>query len=215
MKKLFTILITLLAVGTASAQWRLGVTGGAALNWHLTDYGYAKQLSNGMGAGGTVMVMSQYNFKNWIGLRADFGWAQRNYIEYMASSEDKYATNLAFIRNYLLFPVTVNFSFGNERVRGYADVGGFIGGWVSGTSAYPKQAWAKYEFDSRRDGRFDAGVVARLGISVFVSDNVFLNVEATDYVGLVNSHYTGTEYFYQNAYDNTLAIQLGIGYRFK
>ena len=61
----------------------------------------------------------------------------------------------------------------------------------------------------------DAGLVGRIGIIFDVYENLYMNVEMVDYWGMVNSHKTGSQYVKQNAYDNTMSFQIGIGYTFK
>lgn len=226
------LLLTALAVCSASAQWRLGVAGGVDWNWHFQDYGYASNSyynSNKIGA--TAMLSTQYNFHKYIGVRADFGWAQRNHVVNRNFYDLNYRGDLCpgeykynQTRQYLMFPLTISFSYGNEIVKGYIDLGGYIGGWLSGTTEQISSfngvknlaecAKEDYEFDDRRDRRFDAGLVLRAGLLFNLPKNVYLNIETVDYMGLVNSHKTGTEYLKEKATDNTVTLQLGIGYVF-
>lgn len=231
-KKIYlSLILSLLALCSVNAQWRLGVEGGVTLNWHLQDYGYANTMSNNLLAGGTAMISTQYNFNEWIGLRADLGWAQRNYVlqrtsTYKGIDNNTYPCSYysKYSRHYLMFPVTMSVSFGSSAVRGYVDIGAFVGGWLGGamqqgsyydgkldTSSIIEE---KYVFNDNRDVRVDAGLVGRIGIVFDVHENIYMNVEAVDYWGMVNSHKTGSQYVKQTAYDNTLSFQIGIGYKF-
>lgn len=231
-KKIYlSLILSLLALCAANAQWRLGVEGGVSLNWHMQDFGYANTMSNKILAGGTAMISTQYNFNEWIGLRADLGWAQRNYTlqrtsTYKGDNDASYPCVYysKYSRHYIMFPLTLSVSFGSEDVRGYVDIGGFVGGWLGGamqqsdyydgvldkSSVYEE----KYVFNNKRDVRVDAGLVGRIGIVFNVYDNLYMNIEAVDYWGMVNIHKTGSKYIKQNAYDNTLSFQIGIGYIF-
>ena len=232
-KKIYlSLIMSLLALCAANAQWRLGVEGGVSVNWHLQDFGYASTMENKVLAGGTAMISTQYNFTKWIGLRADLGWAQRNYslqrtTEFKGTDGNSHPSVFRsdYSRHYLLFPVTASFSFGGEKVRGYVDLGAFVGGWLGGSMQDSEYYNGKltdgsvnkytYEFDNRRDVRVDAGLVGRIGIIFDVYDNLYMNIEMVDYWGMVNSHKTGSQYVKQNAYDNTMSFQIGIGYTFK
>lgn len=213
----------LLIASGLNAQWRLGVTGGGSINWNNIDFGYATTYKQNSKMGGTVMVSGQYNFNDWIGLRIDAGWVQRNYQRILTTQyEDGTITQKwDFKRNYLMLPVTASFSCGGEHFRGYIDLGGFAGYWLSQKTINDsgennsKPVTEKYVFNDKRDVRFDAGLVGRIGGIYTFNNNMFINLELTDYMGMVNMHKTGSEYIKQNAYDNTLSIQVGIGYTFK
>lgn len=216
------MLILLVASGL-NAQWRLGVTGGGSINWNNIDFGYATTYKQNSKMGGTVMVSGQYNFNDWIGLRVDAGWVQRNYERTLTTkfSDGTVIQKWNFKRNYLMLPVTASFSCGGENFRGYIDLGGFAGYWLSQKTIYDsgeknsQPVTEKYVFNDKRDVRFDAGLVGRIGGMYTFDNNMFINLELTDYMGMVNMHKTGSEYIKQNAYDNTLSIQVGIGYTFK
>ncbi len=225
------LMMSLLAVSAVNAQWRLGVEGGVSLNWHFQDYGYATALSNNQLAGGSAMISTQYNFTDWFGLRADFGWAQRNYslchtfqMEGTDGVDYSCVNKCDYTRHYLMFPITASISFGGRVARAYVDLGAFVGGWLGGAQTTKKYTNGNldsgsiitepYEFNPDRDIRVDAGLVGRIGVLFNLTDYLYLNVEAVDYWGMVNSHKTGSKYFTQNAYDNTVCIQIGIGYTF-
>lgn len=106
------------------AQWRLGVNGGGSWNHYsinkqyMTDYRFVDEW------GGAAGVMTQYNFFDWLGLRAELNFAQRSYRH----TRYEFADNLSvrYENNYLLLPVTVNFSFGGQKVRGFVNAGVYM-----------------------------------------------------------------------------------------
>lgn len=231
-KKITLLLVAIMTIGAANAQWRLGVVGGVDWNWHLQDYGYALDAySNQNKLGGVAMLTTQYNFTKHVGLRMDLGWAQRNYqvtrfyqnpIGGGEVRDGYYYTT--YTRNYGMLPITISFSVGGHRVRSYIDLGGFVGYNFGGTmdqicvynGSRDESGCAKESimFDSKRDVRIDAGLVGRFGLVYYLPHGIYLNIEVTDYWGFVNCHKTGSGYITEKAKDNTLGLQFGIGYVF-
>ena len=80
-KLLFLVALTLLSslAVTVQAQWRLGVNGGATWNHYSVDKQYATDYRFDERWGGTAGLTAQYNFFDWLGLRAGAFFAQRNY----------------------------------------------------------------------------------------------------------------------------------------
>ena len=72
----------LLTVLTASAQWRIGVTTGADYNVHSMDLQYMNDFSLEGRWGATLGVTGQYDVTDWLGVRADLNWSQKNYRQY-------------------------------------------------------------------------------------------------------------------------------------
>lgn len=224
MKRCFLALsLLVLGVQIGFSQWRVGLTGGGSVNYHTSETGYAydRKFSPKMGFGGGVMV--QYNFYDWFGLRADLQLLQRNYkLKTLIFGESYKYKHL-----YSMLPMMVAFSFGGEQIRGYCDIGGYVGYWASGKYEYRVDRFGtgsgdgyvrgteNYKFDSRRDRRFDAGLSGILGISyTHPKTGIFVSMEAFLYYGLVSSHKTGSDYFRQSAYSTNIGLAVGVGYVF-
>lgn len=238
--RIFVILSACMCMlSSVCAQWRIGATVGVDLNHYDQDNGYAYDRLISPAWGGTGGVSAQYDFLHWLGLRMDLNLTQRNYssryflrkwtdIEGRKQQEQYHYSNL-----YLLLPVTVSFSFGGEHLRGYADIGGYMGIWSGGRvrgqmqDIYHKEKQAdgtycyqtievseKYPFDKRRDRLFDSGLAGRIGIIYNTPSRLYIMLEAVCYYGLVNNHKTGSEYLKQPGYHTTASLQVGVGYRF-
>ena len=54
----------------AEGMWRLGVNGGATWNHYAIDKQYMTDYRFPTGWGGTAGMYAQYNFFDWLGLRA-------------------------------------------------------------------------------------------------------------------------------------------------
>ena len=114
---MFALCSLFLLPGKAQAQgeWRLGINGGATWNHYSIDKQYQTDYRYPSQWGGTAGIYTQYNFFDWLGLRAGAYFAQRNYKHTRVQYENM--LNMRYENNYLLFPVTVNFSFGGQKVR--------------------------------------------------------------------------------------------------
>ena len=102
--KIFTISFLALLSLEINAQWRIGLTGGADINFHMTDIQY-DGVFKAPKIGGTLGFMGQYNFSRIIGVRADFEWLQKNYHSYQhgtLSSTGYYSYN-----DYIQLPISV------------------------------------------------------------------------------------------------------------
>ena len=64
------------------AQWRVGASGGATYNWYTIDTQYQTDNRYEGAWGWNAAVFTQYNFRDWIGLRAEIEAAERNYRFY-------------------------------------------------------------------------------------------------------------------------------------
>ena len=115
--------------GKVQAEWRLGINGGATWNYYSLDKQYQTDYRYPSQWGGTAGLYTQYNFMDWLGLRVGAYYAQRNYRHTRVHYAEMW--DLRYENNYLLFPVTVNFSFGGQKVRGFVNAGVYGGAWLN------------------------------------------------------------------------------------
>jgi hypothetical protein len=73
MKK-FLALLALTLPTLASAQWRVGVNGGADFNHYTINTQFQSDYQYKDRWGCTFGVMGQYDFYNWLGVRAELDW---------------------------------------------------------------------------------------------------------------------------------------------
>lgn len=218
MRKILFLLL-LAASTTIKAQWRAGVYGGLDYceRTYNAGYDYTNYLD---GKAGTVFgITGQYNFMDWLGIRADINWQSRNY-----NASYTYWRNRYQYRNtYLTIPLMVNLSRGIGRLRGYVNLGGYLGHWQSqkmegtyvrniSTNTYENIGTESGFNESNR--RFDAGLTAGIGVSFMLTTHIALNAEWMMYHGLVNNHKTGSQYFQQPSFDEVKCYTLGISYVF-
>ncbi|MBQ5548067.1 MAG: PorT family protein [Prevotella sp.] len=218
MKRLITF-IALVLPSLAFAQWRVGVNGGATYNHstiskhYMTDYQWKDRW------GVTLGVMGQYDVNDWLGVRAELDWTQKNYRltrQILSNLDYKY------VNNYLQLPVMASFSFGGKQLRGFCNAGVYGGYWLTsgreGTD-FNNSSEKVYEFsedikfNSERDQRFDFGFVGGIGLEYRFCQRWAAQVEMRYYYSTVS---TQKDYMRLSdpRYNSTLGVQAGLWYSF-
>lgn len=218
MKRLITF-IALVLPSLAFAQWRVGVNGGATYNHstiskhYMTDYQWKDRW------GVTLGVMGQYDINDWLGVRAELDWTQKNYRltrQILSNLDYKY------VNNYLQLPVMASFSFGGKQLRGFCNAGVYGGYWLTsgreGTD-FNNSSEKVYEFsedikfNSERDQRFDFGFVGGIGLEYRFCQRWAAQVEMRYYYSTVS---TQKDYMRLSdpRYNSTLGVQAGLWYSF-
>ena len=218
MKRLITF-IALVLPSLAFAQWRVGVNGGATYNHstiskhYMTDYQWKDRW------GVTLGVMGQYDVNDWLGVRAELDWTQKNYRltrQIFSNLDYKY------VNNYLQLPVMASFSFGGKQLRGFCNAGVYGGYWLTsgreGTD-FNNSSEKVYEFsedikfNSERDQRFDFGFVGGIGVEYRFCQRWAAQVEMRYYYSTVS---TQKDYMRLSdpRYNSTLGVQAGLWYSF-
>lgn len=225
--RLSVLCIMLTAADSAAAQWRVGVTAGYSSNTLSMDTGYAYDLRYEARGGFTVGIPVQYDFFEWFGLRADLVFVQKGQKMHRTDIYNKLHTDTR--NNYLQLPVMASFSFGGQRVRGFLNAGGYVGGWLSsrregvmlrffsdeaGDDTGMISPENRYEFDerapfdSRRDNRFEAGLVGGVGVSYRVAPRIEVQAEWRCYYALTDMQKNYMK-FQTPRYNTTFVVQVG------
>jgi len=209
MKRQFSILLlTLLCSGVTMAQWSVGVSAGANIDQPRVNTQYAYTRTYSYGAGAVLALPVQYNFRDWVGLVLEPNWQYRNtrYSQALWYQEKQHDL-------YMEVPVMVDFSFGGKKVRGFARVGGYIGGWLASWRDCTLDEWDTHQViqqqftDQQR--RLDAGVVGGIGLRWLADRKVSMSLEYRYYYDCLSSekpHKVGS----YNRYDNLHSITLGV-----
>ncbi len=220
-KKLLAATVMLALPTCMAAQWRLGVTAGAAHNTLGIDTQYQYDWRYDSRWGAQVGVTGQYNFNDWFGLRADLDLQQRGYT--MRRTEKHVsATNLDYRDNYLTLPLMATFSFGGEKVRGFLNAGVYGGYWIGShckglyqdiENNIPDPVDTKVEFNNTRDQRLDFGYVGGVGVEYRFATHWAAQAEARYYYSVVSKkkQYQATKDY---QYNSTIALTLGMAYIF-
>jgi len=221
MKKVFHIVLLLLLPLALHAEWRLGVKGGATWNHYSIDTQYMTDYRFNPGWSGTAGVHAQYNFFDWLGVRVGAYYAQRCYTH----TREVYANRLKvrYENDYLLFPVTVNFSFGGKQVRGMVNVGVYGGAWLASRrsgkefNSISSMAFTFSEplpFDAIRDQRGDFGCTGGAGIEYRFHPHWMAQVEAVVYYSVISATKQYMRHVADYRYHTTVGLQAGVSYIF-
>ena len=192
------------------------------------DTGYAYDMRYEERGGFTVGIPVQYDFFDWLGVRAEGSFVQKGHKMHRTDVWNKLHTDTR--NNYLHVPVMARFSFGGQRVRGFLNAGGYIGGWLSShregltfrwfgdESEDDVNGWItpgnsyefdeKVPFDSRRDNRFEAGLAGGIGVACRVAPRVEVEVEGRCYYALTDMQKAYMK-FQTPRYNTTFVIQAG------
>ncbi len=221
MKKLFLLIAAALFVlpQSSSAQWHAGVTVGADYNAFSREKHYMADYTFKGHGGFTFGITGQYDFNDWLGIRADLNLTQKNHQEYreLFNNVDYTVKN-----NYLQLPVMASFSFGGDRLRGFCNLGVYGAYWLSSNwkgsvvnifSDLVFDIDDNMEFMSERDERWDGGFVGGIGLEYRISYDWSAQAELRHYYSLTS---ITKDYMQYNdpRYNSTTAFQLGVNYHF-
>lgn len=214
----------------AAAQWKVGVNAGYAYNQYSIDTQYAYDFNFDGRGGLTVGIPVEYGILDWLAVRADFVYLQKGY-----SMQRAYNQGYRDRRDhYLSLPVMARFSFGGEKLRGFLHAGGYMGYWADSRVKGTKISWdnliddfladnesfvfapydRRYEFISKRDNRFDAGLVGGVGVCYRIHPHIELEAEGRCYYALTSTTKDYMKHTKQPQYNTTFTIQAGVKYCF-
>ena len=233
MKRVAIILFVIVSSLAVNAQWRIGLTVGATYNSYSRDNHYMSDWHYKGAWGkiassshyvpiGTIGVMGQYDFNDWFGIRADLNWTNKANHQYRTMVSTDFET----LNNYIQLPVMASFSFGNQKLRGFLNVGVYGGYWINSyylggqqfvTSGTTITGIIKNDFDEKRDQRFDYGLVGGIGIEwrfKFLKKNWAWQIVEARYYYSTKSIQKDYMRIQDPRYNTTLALQSGLCYYF-
>lgn len=210
------VLAALLMMTTMQAQLKIGLSAGVTNNSLETSSLYRSFEEYNSQQGFTIAIPLQYYFTDWFALGADVSYIQKNYLW---KRNDIFSGIYQQTRNgYFQVPLMTHFSFGNQQVKGFVNAGGYLGYWASSRikgqalnifdfeTLYAYQE--SYDFNSKRDNRWEAGLLAGIGLEYAINTTYSLFVEARYFYGLTDLQ---KNYMVQQIprYNSTVAIQVG------
>ena len=218
MKKALFLTVFFMTAMLASAQWRIGAHAGATYNHFTADKHYMIDYSYKDRWGIDAGVMGQYDFNDWLGVRAELDFMQKNHT----TKRLQVPTAYKYTNNYLVLPVMASFSFGSEKLRGFCNLGVYGGYWLSSHqkgklyNSFQDRIYSfdeKVDFNSDRDQRWDCGFVGGVGMEYRFAPKWGAQVEMRYYYST-----TSVEKEYMRVkdpkYNSTLALQAGVMYFF-
>ena len=218
----FIVLLTVFVfqASPASAQWRIGVSGGADYNWYSIKTNYQTDYRYDGAWGWNAAIFTQYDFLPWVGLRAEIEASDINYRFYRTG----YFTSTNYITHntYLKLPVMTQFRFGGEKVHGFLNAGVYAGCWLAGrqkgTITDPRNGRVMtinepYVFNKEKDQRADFGLAGGVGIEYLPAEHWAIHIEGRCYYSFI-SRTKPYMIVRDNRYNTTLTIQAGVSYIF-
>ena len=167
----------------------------------------------------SVSVPMQCAVTNWLAFAMDLSCIQKNYRWKHATFAFQTTQN-----TYLQLPIMLRFSVGKKQFKVFANVGGF-GGYLfhcklSGKimnvfdmeNSYSYKE--KYEFDKRKDQRFELGLSAGLGLEYFLKKQCRFFIEARYYRGLTDLQKKNYMINQISRYNDTFLFQMGCLFNF-
>ena len=217
---LILVFCGLLVSNRSVAQWRIGASAGADYNWYLINTQYQTDFRYDGAWGWNAAVFGQYNFRPWVGLRAELEVSERNHRLYRTGVYS--GMNYTSHNIYVQLPVMTQFSFGGEHWRGFVHVGVYAGCWAAG---YQKgtnydtlndkivPVDSKYVFQSKKDQRADFGLAGGIGVEYRFLEHWAVHVEGRCYYSFISTvkPYMRVK---DNRYNTTIGIQAGFSYIF-
>jgi len=213
------VVLSLASVQAMAQDWSVGVTGGYTHNFLTKDNAYAYDLHYKARGGFTVSVPVQVDFYDWLGVRADLSYMQKNY----KMERQLMLNNMKVTNHYFQLPVMAHMSFGGERLRGYVNLGVYAGYWTSShrkgiTTTFVPQGEIvtfsdNHEFNDE-DRRWDTGFVGGLGLEYKLGNAYTIFGEANFYYSTTSQtrlHTSGSH----PCYNNTIATQVGVRFNLK
>ena len=204
-------------------KWAVGVGLSANFNFHDGGTAFMKDVEYNPFMGAGFSINATYRLYKWLAFRTGAIIMMKNYqwSNTVVINENSVTLTTLNLNNYVNFPVMADLSIG-KKVRWHLFLGAYAGYWSRGHRlgvAIPlivvDEAIVdeEYAFDSRRDNRFDAGLVYGIGMSIPCSKRIEIDIEALTHYGLtdVQKKYMRQ----QNArYNTTTMLQLGVAYNF-
>lgn len=221
LKALLWVMVLSLIPQMLLAQWSVSINAGALYNRYSIDKQYMTDYRYEGAWGYTAEVAAQYNFTEWFGLRAGLTACQRNYRH----TRYQYADNLNVLyrNDYLMLPVSAQFSFGGKAVRGLVGLGVYGGFWLNShrsgveynfISDSPFHFSEKVPFVQEKDQRWDFGYTANLGIQWQVASHWAVQAEAVGYYSVVSSVKQYMAHVKDYRYNTSLGVRAGVIYLF-
>ena len=218
-KRKILLTLALLTALVAQAQWRVGVTGGADYNVYAMDKQYLDDYRIDGRWGVTLGVTGQYDINDWLGVRADLNWTQKNYRKHRIVLDKM---DYKYQNDYLQLPVMASFSVGGQQLRGFCNLGVYGGYWLNSHregsdfnnfGEYAITFSEKVAFDDDVDQRWDCGLLGGVGVEYRITPHWAAQAEVRYYYSTTST----TKQYMQKKdyrYNSTTAIQIGVNYCF-
>jgi hypothetical protein len=208
--------------GAGKPRWYIGLSGGYANNALYTSTADRPLTEYDRGHGFGLAIPLRYQLNSWFAVQTELQYIQRNYIWRRTGQFDKVSSTVT--NSYMDIPLLANFSVGGEKFRGFVNTGAYIGIWIDSrrkgaqieNTQDPFNSGAVFyndydervEFDDRRDARFEAGLLAGIGLQ-YAFKLCALFMESRYYYGLTDLQ-QDYEYNMVPRMNGTFSVTMGV-----
>ena len=227
MSRLAFILVSLLAcslLGTAQVHYEGSISVGGKGGVSLSRINFNPTVQQTMLPGMTAGAMFRYIEENHFGLVAELNVTQRGWKEAFDDADYNYSHSFT----YLELPVMTHIFFGNQRVKGFFNLGPelnvMLGDGIKSNFDYPDAANMDYFIlDTRHieqmtmdvKNRLDYGICAGAGMEVNLNAKHSLLLEGRFYYGLTDVFPNHKTDIFSGSNSMSITVTLGYFYRLK
>lgn len=200
-------------------RWRLGANGGFTSNSYHMNTSYQSDWTQRRRGGFSTGLSGQFDINEWLGVRADLMFIQRNYSKCRQMISNSYH----YTNNYLQLPVMASLSFGGSKLRGFTNLGVFMGYWTSSNAKVKAMniftnnainTTQSIPLNSTRDNRFTFGYVAGTGVQYQIAPRWSAQGELRCYYDITSQVKQYQPHISDNRYNTTISLQLTGFYHF-
>lgn len=222
----FAFILTAFAALLASAQthYEGTIAVGGKAGATLSRVNFNPTVEQVMLPGMTAGVMFRYIEEKNFGLIAELNFMQRGWKEKFEESDYQYSHNFT----YLELPIMTHIFFGNQRVKGFVNLGPeievMLGNRISSNFSYQDAAEDEYFINDNRhieqlsmkvSNKLDYGICAGAGMELNLNSKHSLLLEGRFYYGLTDVFPNHKTDVFSSSNSMTISVTLGYFYRLK
>ena len=213
--------LTAAAQRTVEPKFYLGAKGGATFA-RMQFSPHAKQT---MRQGVTMGITARYTEEKVFGLIAELMFVQRGWCEAFEPGENfKYDRAL----NYLTLPLLTHIYFGNNRIKGFVNLGPSVSVLLSSkitsdfdyanpsqVAGFPMQYRTVEQMAMEVKNKFDYGILGGAGIELIIARRHSIMLEGRYYFGLGNIFPSAKKDVFSASRNTSIEVSLGYMFRVK
>lgn len=219
---IFSVLAALASTAQTHYEGTMAVGGKGGVT--LSRVNFNPSVQQTMLPGMTVGAMFRYIEEKNFGLIAELNMTRRGWREAFDESDYNYSHRFT----YLELPIMSHIYFGNQRVKGFFNLGPeinvMLGDGTSSNFSYQNAADMDYFVNNTRhieqltmdvNNRFDYGICAGAGIEMNLNSHHSLLLEGRFYYGLTDVFPNHKTDIFSSSNSMTVTVSLGYFYRIK
>lgn len=206
---------------TVEPKFYLGAKGGATLS-RMQFNPHARQA---MRQGVVMGLTARYTEEKVFGLIGELLFEQRGWREGFEPGEN---FNYSRCLNYITLPVLTHIYFGNERIKGFVNLGPSVSYMISSSitadfdymnpasvEGFPMQYRSVEQMAMEVQNKFDYGIVGGLGVEINIARRHSFMLEGRYYFGLGNIFHSSKKDVFSASRNTVIEVSLGYMFRLK